>query len=214
MAAWEKEMFWGSLLAPKWQFGASLGFTPALFSKGNLTQDLFPGITLQVFPFSGIMSPQNCDLHCCLACKIHFLTEKLVLFSDEIRLCYSAPAWELVTSSSMSWLLSKTEGVDWAVLLKQLQIKFVNFCCCHIFSLACCLRAVSLIWWEHESIRLTYSIAETEGKKLKCTLLTWYVGAQGFSSNYSLLFLLASQSWASCKEQCFVPRAEPTKPRR
>lgn len=192
MVAWGKELLQVSLLAPKWQFGALLGFTPALLLKGNLAQDLFPGVTLQVFPSPGILSPQNCNLQCCLTCKIHFLTEKLVLISDEIRLRYSAPAWELVTSSSTSWLLSKTEGVDWAVLLKQLQIKFVNFCCCHIFSLACCLRAVSLIWWEHESIRLTYSNAETEGKKLKCTVLTWYVGAQGFCSNYSLLFLLAS----------------------
>lgn len=174
MAAWGKELLWRSLLAPKWQLGASLGFTPALLLlEGNLALDLFPGVTLQVFPSSGILSPPNCNLQYCLACKIH-LTEKLVLISDEIRLCYSAPAWELVTSSSTSWLLSKTEGVDWAVLLKQLQIKFVNFCCCHIFSLACCLRAVSLIWWEHESIRLTYSNAETEGKKLKCTWLdTW-----------------------------------------
>lgn len=191
-AAWEKELLWGSHLAPKWQFRALLGFTPALLLKGNLAKDLFPGITLQVFPSSRILSPQNCNLQCCFTCKIHFLTEKLVLIYDEIRLRYSAPAWELVTSSSTSWLVSKTEGVDWAVLLKQLQIKFVNFCCCHIFSLACCLRAVSLIWWEHESIRLTYSNAETEGKKLKCTVLTWYVDAQGFCSKYCLLFLLAS----------------------
>lgn len=102
MAAWEKELLWASLLALKQQFGPSLGFTPALLLKGNLAQDPFPGITLQVFPSSGILSPQNCNLQCCLTCKIHFLTEKLVLISDEICLRYSALAWELVTSSSTS----------------------------------------------------------------------------------------------------------------
>lgn len=148
--------------------------------------------SLWAFPSSGILSPQYYYLQHCLTCKIHFLTEKLVLICYEISLHYNARAWELVTSSSTSWLLSKTEGVDWAVLLKQLQIKFVNFCCCHIFSLACCLCAVSLIWWEHKSIRLTYGNSKTVGEKRKDTLLTWYVGARSFCPDYSVLLLLGS----------------------
>lgn len=59
-------------------------------------------LSLQVFPSSGILSPQYYKLQCCLTCKIHFLTEKLVLISYEISLRYNACAWELVTSSSMS----------------------------------------------------------------------------------------------------------------
>lgn len=38
----KKDLLWGSLLAPKWQFRALLGFTPALLSKGDLAQDLVP----------------------------------------------------------------------------------------------------------------------------------------------------------------------------